>query len=192
MKTYTKNNASFWERKVVFQTPAARTYSVQIQHDKKRAYINLGTSNREEAGALALRFYQELKANGWDDTLRRRQAIRMGGKNGNVTIGQYVDAVKAKSLIHAKTIESYASRVAKDRCRHPRNHPQRQAFQLARTGGRNQTRHSYRPSDRSLAGRFHQAWIHEPAQGKERPSLGEQHHRTGPIALRRRSHLQGS
>jgi hypothetical protein len=113
MKTYTKNNASFWERKVVFQTPAARTYSVQIQHDKKRSYINLGTSNREEAGVLALRFYQELKANGWDDTLRRRQAIRMGGKTANVTIGQYVDTVKAKSLIHAKTIESYASALRK-------------------------------------------------------------------------------
>ena len=113
MKTYTKNNASFWERKVVFQTPAARTYSVQIQHARRRAYINLGTSNREEAGVLALRFYQELKANGWEDTLRRRQAIRMGGKTANVTIGQYLAAVRDKSLIHAKTIESYARALRK-------------------------------------------------------------------------------
>ena len=113
MKTYTKNNASYWERKVVFQTPAARTYSVQIQHARRRAYINLGTSNREEAGALALRFYQELKANGWDDTLRRRLAIRMGGKSVNVTIGQYLDAVRAKSAIHAKTLDSYAAALRK-------------------------------------------------------------------------------
>jgi hypothetical protein len=35
-----------------------------------------------------------------DDTLRRRQAIRMGGRSINVTIGQYLDAVRAKSLIH--------------------------------------------------------------------------------------------
>ena len=62
---------------------------------------------------LALRFYQELKANGWEDTLRRRQAIRMGGKTANVTIGQYLAAVRDKSLIHAKTIESYARALRK-------------------------------------------------------------------------------
>ena len=113
MKTYTKNNASFWERKVVFQTPAARTYSIQIQHDKKRAYINLGTSNREEAGVLALRFYQELKATGWDDTLRRRQAIRMGCKSVNVTVGEYIEAVAAKNLFSPKTFQNYAQALRK-------------------------------------------------------------------------------
>ena len=63
--------------------------------------------------AASLKFYQELKANGWEDTLRRRQAIRMGGKTANVTVGQYLDAVKVKSLIHAKTIGSYARALRK-------------------------------------------------------------------------------
>jgi Phage integrase family len=108
MKTYAKNNASFWERKVVFQSKNSRTYSVQIQHVGRRAWIGLGTSNKTEAAALALKFYHEIRANGWDDTLRRRQAIRMGGKTANVTIDQYLGAVRAKSLIHAKTVESYA------------------------------------------------------------------------------------
>jgi hypothetical protein len=37
----------------------------------------------------------------------------MGGRSINVTIGQYLDAVRAKSLIHAKTIESYAGALRK-------------------------------------------------------------------------------
>ena len=113
MKTYAKNNASFWERKVVFQSKNSRTYSVQIQHANRRAWIGLGTSNKMEAAALALKFYQEIRANGWDDTLRRRQAICTGGKSVNVTIGEYLDAIRAKSLIHAKTIESYARSLRK-------------------------------------------------------------------------------
>ena len=113
MKTYAKNNASFWERKVVFQSKNSRTYSVQIQHANRRAWIGLGTSNKTEAAALALKFYQEIRANGWDDTLRRRRAIRMGGKGINVTIGEYLDAVRAKSPIYAKTLESYAGALRK-------------------------------------------------------------------------------
>jgi integrase len=113
MKTYAKNNASFWERKVVFQSRNSQTYSVQIQHANRRAWIGLGTSNKMEAAALALKFYQEIRANGWEDTLRRRQAICTGGKSVNVTIGQYLDAVRVKSLIHAKTVESYASALRK-------------------------------------------------------------------------------
>ena len=73
----------------------------------------LRTSNKAEAAALALKFYQEIRATGWDDTLRRRQAICTGGKSVNVTVGEYVDAVRAKSLIHAKTIESYAAALRK-------------------------------------------------------------------------------
>ena len=113
MKTYAKNNVSFWERKVVFQSKNSRTYSVQIQHANRRAWIGLGTSNKAEAAALALKFYQEIRANGWDDTLRRRQAICTGGKSVNVTIGEYLDAVRAKSLIRAKTIERYGTALRK-------------------------------------------------------------------------------
>jgi hypothetical protein len=113
MKTYAKNNASYWERKVVFQSRNSRTYSVQIQHAGRRAWIGLGTSNKGEAAALALRFYSELRANGWDDTLRRRPAIRAGGKSVNVTIGEYIEAAAARSPIYPKTVQSYAQALRK-------------------------------------------------------------------------------
>jgi hypothetical protein len=66
-----------------------------------------------EAAALALRFYQEIRAKGWTETLRQREAIRCGQKIINVTIGEYIDAVTSRSLLHPKTLESYAAALRK-------------------------------------------------------------------------------
>jgi integrase len=107
-----KTDIRYWEGKVAFQTPASRTYSVQIQHAKRRAWINLHTANKEAAAILARKFYEDIRANGWEAALARRKGTREE-KKVNVTIGEYLDAVKAKSLIHAKTIESYAAALRK-------------------------------------------------------------------------------
>ena len=63
----------YWEQKVAFQTPASRTYSVQIQHANRRAWIGLHTASKAEAAFEARKLYVELKANGWEETLRRRR-----------------------------------------------------------------------------------------------------------------------
>ena len=47
------------EEKISFQTGASLTYSIQIQHAKRREIINLRTANKEEAGTLARNFYRE-------------------------------------------------------------------------------------------------------------------------------------
>jgi hypothetical protein len=107
-----KTDIRYWEGKVAFQTPASRTYSVQIQHAKRRAWINLHTANKEAAAILARKFYEDIRANGWGAALARRKGTREE-KKVNVTISEYLDAVKAKSLIHAKTIESYAAALRK-------------------------------------------------------------------------------
>ena len=46
---FAKTDARYWERKVGFQTPASRTFSVQIQHANRRMIIGLGTANRAQA-----------------------------------------------------------------------------------------------------------------------------------------------
>ena len=33
MNVYPKTDIRYWRNKVVFQTPASRTYSVQLQHE---------------------------------------------------------------------------------------------------------------------------------------------------------------
>jgi hypothetical protein len=109
---YPKTDLRYWEARVTFQIPASRTYSVHIQHANRRAWIGLRTANKEQAAILARKLYQELVANGWEETLRRRKGLP-AEKKVNVTIGEYLDAVKGKSLIHAKTIESYGAALRK-------------------------------------------------------------------------------
>ena len=104
---FAKTDTRYWERKVGFQTPASRTFSVQIQHANRRMIIGLGTANRAQAAFEARQLYVALKANGWDETMRRRRGD-VAEKKCDVTIGEYIEAVREKSLLYPKTIESYA------------------------------------------------------------------------------------
>jgi hypothetical protein len=105
---FPKTDVRYWEGKVAFQTPASRTYSVQLQHAKHRSWINLGTPNKAQAAFEARKLYLDLRANGWEETLRRRRPLDVQDKKVKATIGEYLDAVKAKSAIYSKTIEGYA------------------------------------------------------------------------------------
>ena len=104
---FAKTDTRYWERKVGFQTPASRTFSVQIQHANRRMIIGLGTANRAQAAFEARQLYVALKANGWDETMRRRRGDPME-KKCDVTIGEYLEAIREKSLLRPETIESYA------------------------------------------------------------------------------------
>ena len=111
---YSKTDRRYWAKKVSFRSSDSRTYSVHIQHGNERRRIGLGTTDKEQAGALALEFYLKLKALGWDEALRWwKKGDDSTVKKSNVTIGDYVDAVREKSLIHPKTIESYAQALRK-------------------------------------------------------------------------------
>ena len=109
---FPKTDVRYWEAKVAFQTPASRTYSVQIQHANRRSWINLGTANKSQAAVEARRLYEELRANGWEETLRRRKPDA-GAKKVNLTISEYLEAVKVRSAIYSKTIESYGASLRK-------------------------------------------------------------------------------
>jgi hypothetical protein len=109
---FNKTDARYWEAKVAFQTRASRTYSAQIQHKGERHWLGLGTANKKEAAALALKLYLDVRANGWDAVMDRRRG-NSTEKKVNVTIGEYIEAVTAKSLIHPKTIQSYAKALRK-------------------------------------------------------------------------------
>ena len=109
---FNKTDARYWEAKVAFQTRASRTYSVQIQHAGERHWLGLGTANKEEAAARAQKLYLDVRANGWDAVMSRRRG-NSTEKKVNVTAGEYIEAVTAKSLIYPKTIQSYAKALRK-------------------------------------------------------------------------------
>ena len=111
-KSFPKTDVRYWEGKVAFHTAASRTYCVQIQHANRRARINLKTANKAQAALLARKLYLELCANGWEETLRRRRGDP-ASKRVNVTVGEYIEAVAARSLFSPKTLESYAQALRK-------------------------------------------------------------------------------
>ena len=111
-KSFPKTDVRYWEGKVAFHTAASRTYCVQIQHANRRARINLKTANKAQAALLARKLYLELCANGWEETRRRRRGDP-ASKKVNVTVGEYIEAVAARSLFSPKTLESYAQALRK-------------------------------------------------------------------------------
>ena len=107
-----KSDIRYWEGKVTFQSARMRTYSVQIQHNGKRSWINLGTPNKEEAAILARKLYEDLRSRGWEEVLRRRKGAPVE-KSADVTVGEYLEAVSTKSLFSPKTLQSYAQALRK-------------------------------------------------------------------------------
>jgi hypothetical protein len=112
---YNKTDRRYWTKKVSFHTKDSRTYSFHIQHGNERRRIGLKTTDKEQARALALEFYLKLRALGWEGALRwwKKGDDSTSIKKSNVTIGDYVDAVREKSLIHPKTLESYGAALRK-------------------------------------------------------------------------------
>jgi integrase len=108
-----KTELLYWMERISFQTVSSRTYSVQIQHARRREIINLRTANKEEAAAIARNFYRELLRFGWEEALRRHRGVPAEEKRVDVTVGEYIEAVAAKSLFTSKTFQSYTQALRK-------------------------------------------------------------------------------
>jgi hypothetical protein len=109
---FNKTDVRYWERRVAFHMPASRSYSVQIQHGGERRWLGLGTANKKDAAALALKLYLDVRAKGWEVVMRQRRGDP-ADKKVNVTIGEYIEAVAGRSLFSPKTLKSYAQALRK-------------------------------------------------------------------------------
>ena len=169
---------------------------MQIQHSKQRSWINLGTANKAQAAFKARKLYEEFRANGWAETMRRRRPLDVPDKKVKATIGEYLDAVKAKSAIYLKTVEGYAvalRKIAADihglaDTREKKSPTHRQAWRASRF---NQAANLTAEKIDILASRLYQAQGDRSAQREKRPCVGEQFHPAGTLALRRRRHRPG-
>jgi integrase len=112
--SYAKSDLRYWEAKVGFQRPGDRNYSIQIQFQAQRRWINLQTPNKKAAAAAARKFYETLRANGWQESLRRhRPAASSVEKKSDLSIGEYLAAVQECSSLYPKTLAGYASALRK-------------------------------------------------------------------------------
>ena len=111
---FPKTDVRYWERKVSYQTPASITYSIQIQVGRRRSWLSLGTANKAQAAIEARRLYTQLKAKGWNETMRRRkQEHELAARKIATTIREFVDAVRENTPIRAKTLAAYARALRK-------------------------------------------------------------------------------
>jgi hypothetical protein len=72
----------------------------------------LDYNNSQDAAALALKLYHDVRANGWEVVMRQRRGDP-AAKKVNVTVSEYIEAVAAGSLFSPKTLESYAQALRK-------------------------------------------------------------------------------
>jgi hypothetical protein len=69
--------------------------------------LSLGTPNRSAAAARARDIYLSLSVNGWERTLEIYRP-EMAEKKTDLTVGQFLEAVKQTADIDPVTLESYA------------------------------------------------------------------------------------
>jgi integrase len=108
MKQHSKTTAEYWLSRVYFHNQGGKVeadYSVLIQHDKRRERFPLHTSNKRQASELAREIYRTLQNGGWDLTIavyKKGQTI-----DGDLTVGQYLDAVARVWTKHEATLHNY-------------------------------------------------------------------------------------
>jgi integrase len=112
---FSKTDLRYWKDRV-FKPTYTRddnqyevpNWAVYIQHRGRRHKWSLGTPSRATAAAKARDIFLILQAQGWDAAFARYRP-RLADKKRDVTIGEFIDAVKSYcGPAKAKTIEDYA------------------------------------------------------------------------------------
>ena len=110
--TLAKTDVRYWQRSVEQpwyvkngERRMVRTFSVKIQHARRRETFSLETPNRAAAGARAREIYLSLRSNGWDATLAKYKPARGAVVSEIVTVGDFLSAVTAGFGGKRKTIE---------------------------------------------------------------------------------------
>jgi integrase len=112
---YPKTDLRYW-RETVYKPTYARAgkkieapnWAVIIQFRGRRTCLSMETANKEAAAARAKDFYLSLQANGWDAALEKIRPNHAGPAKSNVTVGDFIVAVKKWSDLSDTTVDGYA------------------------------------------------------------------------------------
>ena len=103
-----KANLSYWED-AIFQRGKGGSWWAQLQHGgSQQRKFSLGTPIKSAAAARAREFYLTLVHKGWDAALGELKPESVPASSGTSTIGDFLDELKAKADLKAKTLEGYA------------------------------------------------------------------------------------
>jgi integrase len=92
----------------------SKDWSVRIQHAGRRQFFNLGTSNKEAAGAKARKIADFVKAHGWEaaeaEFKHAEEKARIRESFGAASVGEYLKAVTELATDQRpRTLAAYAS-----------------------------------------------------------------------------------
>jgi integrase len=111
-----KTHQDYWFsrlRKRTYLAPDGKTeveiplWQVRLFHLGKEAWFNLETANQTTAASKARDIYVCLKANGWDATLAKFKPDSDAAPRLNLTVGDYLTAVKESGYLRLRTFLNY-------------------------------------------------------------------------------------
>ena len=103
-----KANVGYWED-AIFQRRKGGNWWAQMQHGGRREKFSLRTPVFHAAAQRARDAYQTLITKGWDEALREFKPQGAAAlPSGASTIGDFLDELKTKADLKAKTLEGYA------------------------------------------------------------------------------------
>ena len=82
-------------------------WQVRMSQADKEVWFNLGTANQVAAAIKARDIYVYLKANGWNATLAKFKPESDAVPRLNLTVGEYLNAVKDTSYLRLRTFLNY-------------------------------------------------------------------------------------
>ena len=113
IKSLPKDHADYWGGRLKKRSYSSRQgavvevpeWQVRMFHAGKEDWFNLGTANKAAASVKARDIYVQLKNHGWDATLAKHKP--KATEKLDVTIGDFLDQVKAVSGLKPVTFEIY-------------------------------------------------------------------------------------
>ena len=116
IKSLPKDHADYWASRLRKRSYSDRQgnvvevpeWQVRMFHAGKEDWFNLGTGNKAAASVKARDIYVHLKLHGWETTLAKYKP--KAGEKFDVTVGEFLDEVKAVSGLKPVTFEIYAKK----------------------------------------------------------------------------------
>jgi integrase len=113
--TVGKGDVRYWQSNVVRRTyksgeavAKVTSWCARMQHQGRREWFNLGTSNQAVAALKAKDIYAFLQLNGWEATRTKYKPKTVVLFKTDATVGEFLDELSTRADSKSKTLEGYA------------------------------------------------------------------------------------
>lgn len=111
-----KLHEDYWARRIIKRKYRSNgkwvespDWQVRLQPKGRDIWFNLATPNKAIAARKAKEIYAHLLANGFDDTVAKYKSQRQPKDSSPITVGNYLDAIRALERLNPKTLQGYVN-----------------------------------------------------------------------------------